>query len=203
MTIEEVSFRDFVRLVLDALVAADVGYLIGGSVALWAWGDPRSTRDFDLVIDLPFEQVYALSRELERRRMLVPPDIILDLLLQQEGDLPINALHLDSNYKAELFLLRPGDLFRANALARRELVDLGPPLGEVYVHAPEDLIINKIHYYSLSSQTKHLRDIASVLAMSPDLIDFDYLAQWIEAFNLTAIWEEMQQQIAKLVDGES
>jgi hypothetical protein len=203
MTIEEVSFRDFARLVLDALVAADVGYLIGGSVALWAWGDPRSTRDFDLVIDLPFEQVYALSRELERRRMLVPPDIILDLLLQQEGDLPINALHLDSNYKAELFLLRPGDLFRANALARRELVDLGPPLGEVYVHAPEDLIINKIHYYSLSSQTKHLRDIASVLAMSPDLIDFDYLAQWIEAFNLTAIWEEMQQQIAKLVDGES
>jgi hypothetical protein len=196
------SFRDFARLALDALVAADVEYLIGGSVALWAWGEIRTTLDFDLVIDLPFEQVYALSRELERRRMLVPPDVILDLLLQSEGDLPINALHLDSNYKAELFLLRPGDLFRANALARRQLRDLGPPIGEVYVHTPEDLIINKIHYYSLSTQTKHLRDIASILAVSSSRIDFDYLEQWIDAFNLTDIWEEMQRQIAKLVDGE-
>jgi hypothetical protein len=69
--------------------------------------------------------------------MLVPPDILLDLVLQPVGDLPVNAIHLDSGYKAELFLLREGDAFRSAALGRRQLVDLGPPLGEVFVHSPQ------------------------------------------------------------------
>ncbi|MBL7065902.1 MAG: hypothetical protein ISS49_17130, partial [Anaerolineae bacterium] len=46
-----------------------------------------------------------------------------------------------------IFLLRPGDVYRQTAFARRRLVDLAPPLGEVYVHAPEDLILNKLHYF--------------------------------------------------------
>jgi hypothetical protein len=35
------SFNAFVREVLDALEAADVTYLIGGAVALAAWGEAR------------------------------------------------------------------------------------------------------------------------------------------------------------------
>ena len=41
------SFGSFVRTVLDALEAANVSYLIGGAVALAAWGEPRTTRDLD------------------------------------------------------------------------------------------------------------------------------------------------------------
>src|SRR5262245_21944595 len=105
----QIGFLEFARLVLDALESAQITYLIGGAVALWAWGEPRTTQDFDLVIHLTPERVYDLSRELETRRMLVPPDILLDLLIQSEADLPVNAIHLDSGYKAELFLLRDAD----------------------------------------------------------------------------------------------
>lgn len=109
MTHDRIGFLDFARLVIDALEATDVTYLIGGAVAVWAWGEPRTTQDFDLVIHLPLERIASLSRALEQRRMLVPPDILLDLVLQPEGDLPVNAIHLDSGYKAELFVLREGD----------------------------------------------------------------------------------------------
>jgi tRNA nucleotidyltransferase/poly(A) polymerase len=78
----DLSFVGFVRQVLDALQAADVTYLVGGAVALWAWGEPRTTADLDLVIDLPVESMGALSLELETRHMLVPVDIMLDLLLE-------------------------------------------------------------------------------------------------------------------------
>jgi hypothetical protein len=77
----DISFTGFVRLVLDALDAAGVDYLIGGAMALWAWGEPRTTADLDLVIDLPIDAMAALSSELERRTMLVPVDIMLDLLI--------------------------------------------------------------------------------------------------------------------------
>lgn len=183
----------FARLVIDALETAAVEYMLGGSLALYAWGEPRTTRNCDVVVDMPGTRIRALSAELTARRMLVPPEILLDLLLMPEGDLPVNAIHLDSGYKAELFLLRPGDSFRATALARRRLVALGPPLGAVYVHAPEDLILNKVHYYSLSQQTKHVRDIASMLAISGEEIDWLYFQKWVERLGLGAIWQEIKE----------
>jgi len=142
---------------------------------VWAWGEPRTTRDFDLVINLPFESIIPLSQELEKRDMLVPAEIILDLLIKPAGDLPINAIHLYTGYKAEFFLLRYGDTYREMALSRRRLVDLGPPLGEVYVHAPEDLILNKLRYFSISQQSKHVRDITSILLTMEHELDMDYL----------------------------
>jgi hypothetical protein len=187
----DLDFGDFMRLVLDALEAAHVDYLIGGAVAVWAWGEARTTRDFDLVVNIPFENIPALSEELEKRNMLVPVEIILDLLVKPEGDLPINAIHLYTGYKAELFMLRPGDLFRQTALARRRLVDLGPPLGQVYVHAPEDLILNKLRYFSLSHQPKHTRDIASMLLALGDELDTDYLESWAARLGLLDLWREI------------
>ena len=48
MAPDKIDFPQFARLVLDAIEETGLEYLIGGAVAVWAWGDPRSTRDFDL-----------------------------------------------------------------------------------------------------------------------------------------------------------
>jgi hypothetical protein len=194
MSEPSMEFGDFMRLVLEALEATGVEYLIGGAVAVWAWGEARTTRDFDVVVNVPFERIVSLSQELEKRDMLVPVEVILDLLTKSEGDLPINAIHLSTGYKAELFLLRPGDTYRETALARRRLVDLGPPLGEVYVHAPEDLILNKLRYFSLSQQPKHTRDIASILLTLENELDQDYIERWSAHFGLTTLWQEVRSQ---------
>lgn len=190
------SFTAFVRLVLDALDAAGVDYLIGGAMALWAWGEPRTTADLDLVIDLPIESMAALSSELEQRAMLVPVDIMLDLLIEDRADLPINAIHMTSGYKAEMFLFKPGDALRQSGLQRRRLVDLGPALGPVYVHSPEDLILNKLRFYRISQQTKHVRDIASIVLSQAEALDMAYIERWVQTLNLTAEWRAIQQRIA-------
>lgn len=69
---QSMSILEFARLVIDALQAAHVEYLLGGSLALVAWGEPRSTLDVDLVISLPGNRIKELSWELEKRQMLVP-----------------------------------------------------------------------------------------------------------------------------------
>lgn len=147
--------------------------MIGGSIAVWAWGQPRSTEDFDLVVHLRLEQMAALSGQLAQRHMLVPVEIMLDLYMMDEGDLPVNALDPFSGYKADLFLLRPGDAFHESSLARKHLVDLGPILGEVFVHSPEDLMLNKLLYYRVGQQPKHVRDIATVIATSRNMIEWN------------------------------
>jgi hypothetical protein len=82
---------------------------------------------------------------------------------------------LYSGYKAELFLLRPGDVYRAQALERRLLVDLGSPIGEVWVHSPEDLILYKLRCFRISHQPKHVRDIASIMLTLGDELKLDYI----------------------------
>lgn len=192
------GFVDFARLVVDAVESAEIEYLIGGAVAVWAWGEMRTTQDFDLVINLPPERIMRFSQALKERGMLVPPDIIIDLLIMPEGDLPINAMHLESPNKAEFFLLREPDEYRRLSLTRRRLVDLGPPLGEVYVHSPEDLIINKVYYFSLSQQTKHVRDIASIIAFCGDTLDLPYIADWTAQLGVAAAWTEILAQTQRL-----
>lgn len=51
------EYEQFVRLVIEALEAAGVEYLIGGAVATWAWGEPRSTLDLDMVVNIPLEGI--------------------------------------------------------------------------------------------------------------------------------------------------
>jgi hypothetical protein len=92
----QISLIDFARIVIDALVASNTEYLLAGALAVAAWAEARSTLDVDLVIDLALENMAALSKELEKRDMLVPVDIILDAYIEHRADLPVNAIHLYS-----------------------------------------------------------------------------------------------------------
>jgi hypothetical protein len=186
---------DFARLVLDALEAAGVIYMLGGALAVAAWAEARSTQDVDIVVSVPLEHIKRLSEELEKRDMLVPVEVIMDTFLENRADIPLNAIHLHTGYKAELFLLRPGDALRESAFSRRKLVDLGSPLGTVFVHAPEDLILYKLHYFRVSQQPKHIRDITSIVLAMTDQLDYAYIEAWATSWGLLPLWDEVQSQI--------
>lgn len=195
MTYEIMRFEDFMKQVIASLEAAGVEYMIGGAVATWAWGEPRATLDLDLVVNIPLEAVRQLSVELEKHSMLVPDDIILDNILEIRSDLPINAIHMHSGYKAVLYPIREGDKLRASAFERRQKIDLGEPLGEVYLHSPEDLIIYKLWYYSISKQTKHIRDIISIVLTLAEELDFPYIEYWVNDKGLSTLWGELLDRI--------
>lgn len=191
MTDQPLDITAFLKLILDALKVSKVEYLIGGAIAEWAWGEPRATQDLDIVIDLPVKSVNRFSRELEKRDMLVPADIILDALPEDHADIPLNAIHMYSGLKADLYLMRDGDELRKSAFQRRLLVDYGPPIGEVYVHSPEDLMLYKLIYLGLSGQPKHARDIGAILKTKKDQIDYGYIEGWVDRLGLNSVWREL------------
>ena len=193
MTADFLSFEDFLAMILDVLGKAGIDYMLGGAIAVWSWGEPRSTQDVDLVVHLRVEQVRALSEELEKVAIFLPVDIIVDALSETRGDLPLNAIHGSSGYKAEMFLVREDDALRKAAFARRVQVDFGGQAGVVYVHSPEDIIIYKLLYYALSQQTKHVRDIGSILKIKGDELDYDYIEKWVAKKELSAIWDEIRR----------
>ena len=191
MAQEIIDYPKFVSLVIEALQAAGVEYMVGGALALWAWGEPRSTMDLDLMISLPLEAISGLSEELKKRDMLLPPDIILSAVTAERSNIPLNAIHLYSGFKADLYLLFPNDNLGQMAFRRRMQVDFGPHYGTLYVHTPEDLILFKLWYYRISRQTKHPRDIYAILITQEDHIDLDYIQEWVTRLGVSSVWEEL------------
>ena len=102
----------------------------------------------------------------------IPAEIILDAVLEDRADIPINVIHTCSGLKADLYPVREGDELRLSAFQRREQVDYGPPIGKVYIHSPEDLILYKLMYFGLSQQSKHSRDIAAILKSKKNELDW-------------------------------
>jgi hypothetical protein len=191
MNSKPLDIAAFLHLMISALESAGVEYLIGGAIAEWAWGEPRATQDLDLVVKIPLESVTRLSNELQSRDMLVPPEIILDAVTENRADIPINAIHMHSGLKADLYPIRPGDELRQEAFRRRLEVDYGPPIGIVFVHSPEDLIIYKLLYFSVSQQTKHIRDITAILRAKKDHLDLVHIEKWANRMGLTTLWLEL------------
>ena len=196
MTKKPLDIAGFLKLVIEALEAAKVEYLIGGAVAEWAWGEPRATQDLDLVVRIPINSINKLSKELEKRDMLLPADIILDSILENRADFPINAIHMYSGLKADLYPVREGDELRESAFQRRELVDYGPPIGKVYIHSPEDLILYKLMYFGLNQQSKHSRDIVAILKAKKNELEVDYIEQWVARLGLSSLWKEMLDNVS-------
>ena len=186
----------FLKLVIDALEASGIEYLIGGAIAEWAWGEPRATQDLDLVVKIPIKSINRLSKELEKRDMLIPAETILDAVVEDRADIPINAIHIHSGLKADLYPVRDGDELRQSAFQRRIQVDYGPPIGKVYIHSPEDLILYKLIYFGLSQQSKHSRDIAAVLKSKKSELDLEYIERWVTRLGLTSLWMEMLDNVS-------
>ena len=191
MTSANWSILEFAREIIRALDAAEVPYLLGGSLALITWGEVRTTQDVDFAVDLSYSKVPRLSEELMKRDMMVPPDIMYDLIEETRIDLAINAIHPFSGYKAELFPLREKDDLRRTALDRRLLVNLGPVIGDAFVHSAEDLILYKLIYYAISRQTKHARDIASILRRTT-AVDYSYIESWAARKEVLDVWQELR-----------
>ena len=57
---------------------------------------------------------------------------------------------------------------------------LGLPLDQVYEYKPEDLILYKLRYFSISEQDKHVRDIAYIVLAQGEELDSNYIGHWVE-----------------------
>jgi hypothetical protein len=77
-------------------------------------------------------------------------------------------------------------------------VDYGPPIGKVYIHSPEDLILYKLLYFGLSQQSKHSQDIAAILKSKKNELDMNYIEQWAARLGLSSPWKEMLNTFFKI-----
>jgi hypothetical protein len=74
---------------------------------------------------------------------------------------------------------------------RRRLRRAILPAVEAWCSPPEELIVKKLSYYEQGGSDKHLRDIASMLRISPREIDLERLRSLATGQNLVEILDRV------------
>lgn len=179
MTLSEL-LADVVRRLEDAHIA----YMVTGSVASAFHGEPRATRDLDIVIDPGTETLAALVEGLLAAGFYVGRDAAFIALRERTQ---FNALGPDAT-KVD-FILRKDRPFSREEFERRRPADLlGTP---AFIASVEDMIIAKLEWSVPFDSDRQLRDVASMLAVSRDAVDRGYIDRWVRALGLEEAWRRV------------
>jgi hypothetical protein len=182
MTTETIeSVIDLALRVASALEANGGAYFVGGSLASSLQGEPRATNDIDLVITLPIGKIETFRQTLGSD-FEVDADMLRDALLHART---ANAFYLPSVTKIDFFG-RSYEPFDESEFSRRQRVQVRRDGTTLVIKSPEDTVLRKLLWYrdGGSVSEKQWRDIQSVLRVSGDNMDLDYLNKWARQLGL-------------------
>ena len=159
--------------ITDVLERGGTRYFLTGSIASMYYGEPRMTRDIDIVVELSYGDVHRIEEAFG------PPDYWFDAavtrkLMQSGGMAMINDIA--RGMKIDLMCV-DDSAYNITRFVRARRVELFP--GHfVKMSAPEDVILMKLKFYKEGGSDKHLRDIASMMKISGDEMEKGYLEEW-------------------------
>jgi hypothetical protein len=183
-----VTFADLIRQVVALLDQSSVPYMITGSLASSYHGEPRATRDLDIVIDPSPSALNVLVDNLRAADFYVDRGAASTALSERTQ---FNAIGPDAT-KVD-FIVRKDRPFSINELDRRQSVDL---LGtEGFIASAEDLILAKLEWAEATGSERQLQDVAGIAAASTNL-DEAHIEEWASRLGVLAKWRSIRDQTA-------
>lgn len=174
------SLAALLAATIAQLERAGVPYMITGSVASSYHGEPRATRDLDIVIDPDPAGITRLVGELEAAGLYVHSDAALAAL---DSRTQFNAIDGTTGWKVD-FLLRKDRPFSREEFARRARANLlGTP---AWIASPEDTIVAKLEWAGVGGSDRQLQDVAAMLEIGGEALDLAYVERWVAALGLDA-----------------
>jgi hypothetical protein len=183
-----VTFAELLADVIDRLDRAGIPYMITGSLASTFHGEPRATRDVDIVIDPTPDGLDRLVDDLRAGGFYVDRDAAEDAL-RDRGQ--FNAIG-DAAAKVD-FIIRRDRPFSVSEFGRRREVELLGSRG--FVASVEDLILAKLEWAAATDSERQMRDVAGMVGVSGDALDADYLTTWAERLGLGAALQRVIGEI--------
>ncbi len=164
--------------------------MITGGVASVIYGDPRFTRDVDIVLELRDDEVEKLTAAFADGDFYLPPVEVLREEIARETGGHFNIIHRDTALRADVYL-RGNEPLHDWGLSRRHRLELDT--SAIWVAPIEYVILRKCEYYRASGSERHLRDIAMMLRISGELIDRSELGAWSDRLDVKEVLEAARQ----------
>lgn len=181
---------DATAVVVDALEACSIEYMLVGALSSNAYGVSRSTKDADFVVEVRPGHLKLLMAKLG-------PEFHLDPQMQMEtitGSFRNVIKYLPTKFDIELFRINTRDEHHVVRFSRRYRRHLAEIKREVWLPTVEDVVIQKLRW----KRRKDLDDIVNVLAVSGSIIDWDYLRGWSIKHGTNELLDELLTEVPEL-----
>ena len=180
------TFGKLLALVIGLLERSGIPYMVTGSLASSYHGEPRATRDADIVIDPSREALDRLTAGLLEAGFYVDRDVAREAFA---GRSQFNAIGPDA-LKVD-FMIRRDRPFSVEEFRRREPADLLGTPG--FVATAEDVILAKLEWAKATGSDRQLDDVAGILASASGL-DLSYVDRWAAILGVEDAWRAIREE---------
>lgn len=169
-----------------------IPYLVTGSVAAMAYGEPRFTNDIDIVAGIRSEHIPSFLAAFPKEDFYLSEEAIQDAIQRHSQ---FNIIHPSSGLKVDVIVRQPTP-FDESRFRRAHRIK-PTETYEADFSSPEDVIIKKMEFYREGGSEKHLRDIVSILKINRGTIQETYVTEWADRLGVRHIWDEIQRRLSE------
>ncbi|MBI5740489.1 MAG: hypothetical protein HZA16_07180 [Nitrospirae bacterium] len=180
-----ITESDVIKEVAGRLGNAGIQYMFTGSIATNFYAVPRMTRDIDIVVNLKADDALRIYSIFEKD-FYIDKDMVLSAI-NEEG--MFNVIHYESVFKID-FIIRKDNQYRLEEFERRRKVMFENV--ELYIAAPEDLILSKLYWAKESMSEMQINDVRNLLESVKDFNEA-YLKKWAGYLGVGEIYQKVKQ----------
>lgn len=162
-----------------------IRYFVTGGMATIIYGEPRFTRDIDLVLAIGPADSQRFLELWPPNEYYAPPEEAFVAESARPALGHFNLVHIETGLVADCYVAG-NDPLHAWAFDRilwLEVQDLRVPVAPV-----EYVIVRKLSYYAQSGSTRHLEDVARIQRIQGEAIDSHSLQDWIGRLGVRDAW---------------
>lgn len=174
---------EVLKIITRRLDQIKISYMITGSIAVNFYSVPRMTRDIDIVIELKEKDKDRIV-EAFKNDFYIDEDMVGSAIVCKGM---FNIIHNDRVIKVD-FIIRKESEYRLLEFQRRRHIKIEGQ--DMWIVAPEDLILSKLFWVKDSMSELHLGDIKNILSDARN-VDIKYIEKWVRSLNLQQIYDKI------------
>ena len=159
-------------------------YMVSGSLGSGLHGEPRASRDVDVVIDPDEESLSALLRAFSADWYVSRE--AAEAALRERG--MFNVVDTATGWKADL-VIRKDRPYSVEEFSRRQRAELFGT--SAWVVSAEDSILSKLEWSRAGGSARQMEDAAAVVRGQTVRLDVEYLHRWAAVLGVSAELEQI------------
>jgi hypothetical protein len=168
---------------LTVLDQNHIDYMVTGSIVSSLQGEPRTTHDVDIVVNINTAAIPMLIKAFPPPQYYLDAGSITDAIQQKSM---FNLLDTTEGDKIDFWILtnEPFDISRFERKYEERVFGI-----KMKISRPEDTILAKLRWAKLSGGSeKQFTDAVRVYEVQYANLDISYLQRWVNFLAITELW---------------